>query len=70
MNTIESLEPLLDAKSVASILGVHPHTVLKLARVGTLPAIRYARHWRFRKSDIVAWLEEQASVPSPPQGVS
>lgn len=70
MDTIESLEPLLDTRSVARILGVHPQTVLRLARVGILPAIRYARHWRFRKSDIVAWLETQASVPAPPQSVS
>ncbi len=65
METATSLEPLLDAKAVGRILGLHPHTVLKLARAGLLPGIRYTRHWRFRKADITTWIEAQQSSRVP-----
>lgn len=67
MDTLLLLEPLLDAKAVGRILGLHPQTILRYARAGLLPGFRYNRLWRFRKSDITAWIETQASVPSPPQ---
>ncbi len=69
MDTLSLLEPLLDAKDVGQILGLHPQTVLRYARAGVLPGIRYNRLWRFRKSDITAWIETQAAVPPPPQSV-
>ena len=62
---LTSLEPLLDTKTVARLLGVHPKTVLRYARSGLLPGISYARRWRFRKKDIEDWIEMQATAPSP-----
>jgi excisionase family DNA binding protein len=63
MDTFASLDPLLDAKAVGRILGVHPETVLRLARAGNLQGLRFARHWRFRKADIAAWLETRIAPP-------
>jgi excisionase family DNA binding protein len=53
------LEPLLDAKSVAAILGVHQNTVLKLTRSGNLPGFRLGRYWRFRRGDMANWVAEK-----------
>jgi excisionase family DNA binding protein len=53
------LEPLLDAKAVATILGVHQNTVLKLTRSGSLPGFRLGRHWRFRRGDIAGWVAKR-----------
>ncbi len=58
-NTPPTLEPLLDPRAVAALLGVHQNTVLKLARSGSLPAFRLGRHWRFRRCDIDAWLKSK-----------
>lgn len=66
MENLPPLEPLLDAESVGRILGLHPGTVLRLARSGRLPALRYARHWHFRPSDITQWLQRQVVLPTPP----
>jgi len=66
MDTIPPFEPLLDAKAVAHVLGLHPYTVMRLARKGVLPSIRYARHWRFRRADIAAWIESRAFTPPRP----
>jgi excisionase family DNA binding protein len=57
--TLPVLERLLDAKSVAAILGVHQNTVLKLARSGNLPGFRLGRYWRFRRSDIADWVAKR-----------
>ena len=65
MNDPPPYEPLLDVKAVAQILGLHPGTVMRLARAGTLPALRYSRHWRFRKEDVSRWIEKQAFVARP-----
>jgi excisionase family DNA binding protein len=68
--TLPVLEPLLDAKSVAALLGVHQNTVLKLTRSGNLPGFRLGRHWRFRRGDIADWVvkrlpdERSADYPS------
>jgi excisionase family DNA binding protein len=52
-------EPLLSPAQVAPGLGIHPKTVVKMARERKLPAIRMGRHWRFRASDLTAWVDEQ-----------
>ena len=40
-------------------LGLHPKTVIKMARLGQIPAIRLGRHWRFRTTDLIAWAASQ-----------
>jgi len=61
------LEPLLDARAVAAILQIHPKTVMRLARTGVLPGLRYLGYWRFRSSDIAHWLDAHAYPPSAPR---
>ncbi len=75
MNDIPSYEPLLDVKAVARILVLCPGSVMRLARAGALPALRYSRHWRFRKEDVFRWIEKQAFVacaknPLPAENVA
>ena len=80
MITLPPLEPLVDAKAASAMLGIHRKTVLKLARQGLLPGIRYARHWHFRRKDLVSWVERQLpsahvaalsdpALPTPPESV-
>jgi excisionase family DNA binding protein len=51
--------PLLTPIECAELLRCHPKTTLKLAREHKLPAIRLGRHWRFRKCDLLAWIDSQ-----------
>ena len=68
MALLPPLEPLLDAKAVAETLGLHPQTILRLARRGLLPGIYCARRWRFRRTDLVQWIERQIPpLPSAPE---
>jgi len=45
---METFEPLLKTEQAASLLGLHPKTLQKLARQGKVPATRIGDLWRFR----------------------
>ncbi len=56
-------ERLMTAEEVAHYLNIHPRTITNMATRGELPASKVAGRWRFRKSDIDAWLEKQKPKP-------
>ena len=61
-------EPLIDAKRAAKILGVHPKTVKRLAAEGVIPRMKIGRVWRFRESELDAYIVRQLQYsghPSP-----
>lgn len=56
----ETYEPLLnDAQAAAFLGGLHPKTVQRMARRGELPAFRIGRYYRYRASELDAWLRGQ-----------
>ena len=52
-------ESFLTTEEVLEYLQVNLRTVYRLIKAGKIPAVRVGRQWRFRKSDIDAWLEGQ-----------
>lgn len=58
-------EPLLTSDRAASLLGIHPKTLQKLARNGKLPALRIGDLWRFRSSDLQAWIDDAVNSKPP-----
>lgn len=57
-------DELLDVKDVATRLRVNPRTVLRMAERGDLPAIKVASRWRFRRSALDEYLQEQPQTLS------
>lgn len=55
----QKLQPLWHPAEAATYLGIHEKTVIKMARLGKLPAIRLGKHWRFRTTDILAWADAE-----------
>jgi excisionase family DNA binding protein len=49
-------EPLVDSHQAAALLGIHPKTLQKMARAGTVPCHRIGDLWRFRASELDRWL--------------
>jgi excisionase family DNA binding protein len=50
------------SRDAARLLGMHPKTVLRKAREGTLPAHpvgRYRKRWHFYLSELDNWLRSQ-----------
>jgi excisionase family DNA binding protein len=62
-------ETFLTTDEVLDYLQVNLRTVYRLIKAGKLPAVRVGRQWRFRRSDIDAWLDSQrvrAGRPAAP----
>ncbi len=56
-------EALMDTAEVAKYLKMHAKTIVSMVERGELKAYKVGRHWRYRKSDIDAFLEERQSTP-------
>ncbi len=54
-------ETFLTTDEVIEYLKVHRRIIYRLAKAGKIPAVRVGRQWRFRKTDIDAWLERERS---------
>ena len=61
-----SLEPYVDSIVAGKFLGLHPVTVMRLAREGHLPGhpLRQAKRkqWRFLLSELSSWLARQTGT--------
>lgn len=60
-------DEMLDVQSVADLLHVNPRTVLRMVEREELPAIRVARRFRFRRSDLEHYLHTHLSTTLPSQ---
>jgi len=49
-------ERFLDSREAAALLQIHPKTLQRLARKGEIRAMRIGKLWRFRASDLDAWV--------------
>lgn len=62
-NTPSALMSLVD---VARYLGMKERTIYEWAQSGRIPAFKLGATWRFRQSEIDAWLETQRTGSRPP----
>jgi excisionase family DNA binding protein len=58
----DAIEPLLNSAQAAYFLGIHRKTLQRIIRSSKVPALRIGKLWRFRKSDLNAWLDSQANL--------
>jgi len=65
-----NLEPYVNATDAADFLGIHPKTLMRLARDGVVPAYSFTdgtRHrWRFLKSELDIWMRSRLNSTSHP----
>jgi excisionase family DNA binding protein len=54
---------IMTTEEVIAFLRVNTRTLYRLIRTGDFPAVRVGRQWRFRRTDLEAWLarDRQAS---------
>ncbi len=53
---------VLTLREVAEYLGVHTSTIYKYAQQGKIPAFKIGSDWRFKKTHIDQWIEEQTTT--------
>ena len=63
-----SSKDILEPEEVAEMLRIHVRTVKILAGQGRLPGFRVGNQWRFRRSDIDRYIEQQLQHPTWPGG--
>ncbi len=64
--TTQDFEPLLTVAEAALLLGgIHPKTLMRLARLGEVPAIKIGRCWFFRASALNDWIGLQSQSHRP-----
>ena len=47
------MDEILTASHVASLLQIHPRTVYKLVKQGSIPGRKFGGGWRFSKEEIL-----------------
>ncbi|MGL4734876.1 MAG: helix-turn-helix domain-containing protein [Enterovibrio sp.] len=52
-------DDVLTIKEVAEYLKVNERTIYRLAANGELPGFRVGNAWRFKQSDLAAWVAKQ-----------
>ena len=57
-------ERFLDSRQAAALLQIHPKTLQRLARKGEIRAMRVGKLWRFRASDLHAWVDLRLKLAS------
>jgi excisionase family DNA binding protein len=66
MRPVEALmsndDEILTSEEAATLLKVSNKTVLKLARVGDLPAQKIGRAWRFCRSELLAHVSRSSGT--------
>lgn len=53
---------VMDIRLAADYLGVSADSLYRYASEGTLPAFRLGNRWRFKKSRLDQWMEEQSEA--------
>jgi len=52
-------EAAMTVRDVAGYLNVDEKTVYRLAKRGELPGFKVAGAWRFKRSDLDSWIDQQ-----------
>ena len=57
-----SLDEVLTIREVANLLKIGERTAYSMAQNGELPGFKVRGQWRFRRSDLDAWIERQMQI--------
>lgn len=52
-------DEIMTVREVAEFLKVTERTIYRLASEGEMPSFKVGGSWRFRRSDLVAWMAKQ-----------
>jgi excisionase family DNA binding protein len=61
------VEPVWEIADAADFLHLHPKTIYRMVRAGELPGAQIGNRWRFRPSDLDAWLRSKVISPGTPR---
>jgi excisionase family DNA binding protein len=62
------MDEILTASEVADLLQIHPRTVYKLVKQGSIPGRKFGGGWRFSKGDILSMVSPPTSTAEQRSG--
>ena len=57
-----AMREVMDIRDAAEYLGISPDSLYKYASEGFIPAFKLGNRWRFKRSLIESWMEQQSGV--------
>ena len=61
-NVLEKGDGVLTVSELANYLRMKPLTIYKHASTGRLPGFKVGSHWRFKRTTIERWIEQQENA--------
>lgn len=60
------LREVMDIRQAAEYLGISPDSLYKYASESFIPAFKLGNRWRFKRSLLESWMEQQSSTRFSP----
>lgn len=60
------IREVMDIRQAADYLGISPDTLYKYASESFIPAFKLGNRWRFKKSRLDDWMDQQSGVAAQP----
>ncbi|MGO4212451.1 helix-turn-helix domain-containing protein [Terriglobus sp. 2YAB30_2] len=60
-----ALREVMDIRQAADYLGISGDTLYRYASEGFVPAFKLGNRWRFKRSLLDAWMDEQSGIRKP-----
>ena len=60
------IREVMDIRQASGYLGISPDSLYKYASEGFIPAFKLGNRWRFKKSRIDEWMDQQSSMSAAP----
>jgi excisionase family DNA binding protein len=59
---INEIREVMDIRQASEYLGISPDTLYKYASEGTIPAFKLGNRWRFKRSRMDEWMDDQSTA--------
>jgi excisionase family DNA binding protein len=67
----DTQEHLLSVRELATYMHLSERTILRMAAAGTIPGVKIAEHWRFKRDVVDAWLADHTHIAGgDPEGLA
>jgi excisionase family DNA binding protein len=60
------IREVMDIRQASDYLGISPDTLYKYASESFIPAFKLGNRWRFKKSRLDEWMDQQSGLAVPP----
>ena len=63
----DQVREVMDIRMASDYLGISPDTLYKYASDGFVPAFKLGNRWRFKRSRLDGWMDQQSSEGAQPR---